>query len=74
MSRHRIKTTKNLFVFLSQKVKGLHSYSVPEVVAVPIVEGQSDTKSINKLFYLNSKKQNWFWSLFNGIGMIIWIG
>ena len=34
-------------------------------------ETLDDTKSINELFYLNSEKKNWFWSLFNGIGMII---
>ncbi|MCD4781805.1 MAG: hypothetical protein K8S27_14850 [Candidatus Omnitrophica bacterium] len=28
------------------------------------------TKSINKLLDLNSEKQNWFWSLFDGIGII----
>ena len=29
------------------------------------------TESINKLFYLNSEKQNWFWSLFNIRGFSI---
>ncbi len=29
-----------------------------------------NTKSINKLLYLNSEKQNWFWSLFDEIGIV----
>ncbi|MEK6672620.1 MAG: divalent-cation tolerance protein CutA [Nitrospirota bacterium] len=37
-----IKTRKSLFGSLSQKVKELHSYSVPEIIALPIVEGSAD--------------------------------
>ena len=34
-----IKTTKNLFAALEQRVCELHSYAVPEVIAVPIIAG-----------------------------------
>lgn len=37
-----VKTKKDLFGPLEQKVKGLHSYSVPEIIAVPILEGSAD--------------------------------
>ena len=33
------KTQQHLFPQLSEKVKELHTYSVPEIVALPIVEG-----------------------------------
>ena len=33
------KTQRRLFPQLSEKVKELHTYSVPEIVALPIVEG-----------------------------------
>jgi periplasmic divalent cation tolerance protein len=36
-----IKTQKNSFEELEKKIKSLHSYSVPEIVSVPIVEGSS---------------------------------
>ena len=36
-----IKTQKNRFEDLEKKIKSLHSYSVPEIVSVPIVEGSS---------------------------------
>ena len=36
-----IKTQKARFEDLEKKVKALHSYSVPEVIGVPIVEGSS---------------------------------
>ena len=36
-----IKTQKNRFEELEKKIKSLHSYSVPEIVSVPIVEGSS---------------------------------
>jgi periplasmic divalent cation tolerance protein len=36
------KTRRSLFTVLSEKVKELHSYSVPEIIAVPIVEGSED--------------------------------
>ncbi len=36
-----IKTQKHRFEELEKKVKSLHSYSVPEIVSLPIVEGSS---------------------------------
>lgn len=34
-----IKTRKELFLPLREKVKSLHSYTVPEIIALPVVEG-----------------------------------
>jgi len=34
-----MKTQKKKFKDLEKKVKSLHSYSVPEIIALPIVEG-----------------------------------
>jgi periplasmic divalent cation tolerance protein len=34
-----IKTQQSSFEDLSKRVKALHSYSVPEIIALPIVEG-----------------------------------
>ena len=36
------KTRQELFNPLVEKVKELHSYTVPEVIAMPIVEGSAD--------------------------------
>ncbi len=36
------KTQKKLFSALSKKVKELHSYEVPEIIALPIIEGSED--------------------------------
>jgi periplasmic divalent cation tolerance protein len=36
-----IKTKKERFQDLEEKVKSLHSYSVPEIIGLPIVEGSS---------------------------------
>ncbi len=36
-----IKTQKDKFEELERKVKALHSYSVPEIISLPIVEGSS---------------------------------
>jgi periplasmic divalent cation tolerance protein len=36
-----IKTQKGRFEELERKVKALHSYSVPEIISLPIVEGSS---------------------------------
>ena len=36
------KTKKKLFKALEKKVKELHSYSVPEIIAMPITEGSKD--------------------------------
>ncbi|MDO8747602.1 MAG: divalent-cation tolerance protein CutA [Candidatus Omnitrophota bacterium] len=37
-----IKTKKELFNKLAKKVKSLHSYSVPEIIALPIVAGNTE--------------------------------
>lgn len=36
------KTRRERFEALSKKVKELHSYTVPELIALPIVEGSQD--------------------------------
>jgi periplasmic divalent cation tolerance protein len=36
-----IKTQKDRFEELEKKVKSLHSYSVPEIISLPITEGSS---------------------------------
>jgi periplasmic divalent cation tolerance protein len=36
------KTKKSQFAPLCSKVKELHSYTVPEIIAVPITEGSKD--------------------------------
>jgi len=36
------KTQKSLFDSLVKKVKELHSYTVPEIIAMPIVEGSEE--------------------------------
>jgi periplasmic divalent cation tolerance protein len=33
------KTQRDKFAELAKKVKALHSYSVPEIIALPIIEG-----------------------------------
>ena len=37
-----VKTRQELFGPLSSRVKELHSYDVPEVIALPIIEGSED--------------------------------
>ncbi len=37
-----VKTRKSLFDALSAKVKEIHSYEVPEIIALPIIEGSED--------------------------------
>lgn len=37
-----MKSRSDLFMALSERVRALHSYEVPEVVAVPIVDGSKD--------------------------------
>ncbi|MEE9144501.1 MAG: divalent-cation tolerance protein CutA [Candidatus Binatia bacterium] len=37
-----IKTNRELFNLLKKKVQELHSYSVPEIIALPILEGSED--------------------------------
>ena len=34
-----IKTRKSLFARLVKKVKSLHSYEVPEIIALPVISG-----------------------------------
>lgn len=34
-----MKSRRDLFAELAERVKGLHSYDVPEVLALPIVDG-----------------------------------
>jgi periplasmic divalent cation tolerance protein len=36
------KTKQKLFSSLEKKVKELHRYTVPEIIAVPILEGSAD--------------------------------
>jgi periplasmic divalent cation tolerance protein len=36
------KTKKKLFKPLEKKVKELHSYTVPEIIAMPVTEGSAD--------------------------------
>lgn len=36
------KTQRKLFPALSRKIKELHSYTVPEIIAIPIIEGSAD--------------------------------
>jgi periplasmic divalent cation tolerance protein len=36
------KTQKHLFESIVKKVRELHSYEVPEIIAMPIVEGSED--------------------------------
>lgn len=45
-----IKTKKQKFEELEKKVKSLHSYSVPEIIGLPITEGS--------LAYLNWIREN----------------
>lgn len=37
-----VKTRKELFEGLSSKVRELHSYDVPEIIAIPITDGSKD--------------------------------
>ena len=37
-----IKTQRHLFDRLAEKVREIHSYDVPEIIALPIVEGSPD--------------------------------
>jgi len=45
-----VKTRKGLFSAVSGKVKELHSYDVPEIIALPIMDGSPD--------YLNWLKES----------------
>ncbi|MEW6419582.1 MAG: divalent-cation tolerance protein CutA [Nitrospirota bacterium] len=37
-----VKTRKPLFDAFMKKVKEIHSYTVPEIIAMPIIEGSED--------------------------------
>ncbi|MGE5644376.1 MAG: divalent-cation tolerance protein CutA [Acidobacteriota bacterium] len=37
-----IKTTRELFPRLRDEIRALHSYEVPEIVAMPVVDGLDD--------------------------------
>jgi periplasmic divalent cation tolerance protein len=37
-----VKTQRHLFDRLASKVREIHSYDVPEIIALPIVEGSPD--------------------------------
>ncbi|HEX8949809.1 MAG TPA: divalent-cation tolerance protein CutA, partial [Dissulfurispiraceae bacterium] len=37
-----VKTQRHLFEPLKKRVKELHSYTVPEVIAIPVVEGSEE--------------------------------
>ena len=37
-----IKTERRLFAALEKRVRELHSYAVPEIVALPIIDGSQD--------------------------------
>ncbi|MBI5213491.1 MAG: divalent-cation tolerance protein CutA [Nitrospirae bacterium] len=36
------KTQRHLFEALKKRLKELHSYTVPEIIAIPIIEGSED--------------------------------
>ncbi len=36
------KTQRHLFESLKKRVKELHSYTVPEIIAIPIIDGSED--------------------------------
>lgn len=37
-----VKTRRELFDRLKERVKSIHPYSVPEIIAMPIIEGSED--------------------------------
>jgi periplasmic divalent cation tolerance protein len=37
-----VKTQKGLFASLEKRIKELHSYTVPEIIALPVIEGSDD--------------------------------
>ena len=37
-----IKTSKTKFAALAKRIKQIHSYTVPEILALPVVEGNPD--------------------------------
>ena len=39
---HRIKTKKEVYAPLEEKIRRTHPYDVPEIIALPIVAGNKD--------------------------------
>ncbi len=37
-----IKTSENLYKKVEKEIKAVHDYSVPEILAIPVVEGSKD--------------------------------
>jgi periplasmic divalent cation tolerance protein len=37
-----LKSRRDLFDLLTQKVKAMHSYELPEIIAVPIIKGSNE--------------------------------
>ncbi len=37
-----VKTRRDLFAGLKKRVKELHSYSVPEIIALPVIDGSEE--------------------------------
>jgi len=37
-----LKSRKDLFEKIAETIKSLHSYSVPEIIALPIIDGNQD--------------------------------
>lgn len=37
-----VKTTESKFAALEKRVKQLHTYEVPEIIAIPVVKGSKD--------------------------------
>ena len=37
-----VKTKRTLFVRLQERVKELHSYEIPEIIGLPVIEGSKD--------------------------------
>jgi periplasmic divalent cation tolerance protein len=37
-----VKTKKGLFSALSSRIRELHSYDVPEIIALPLIDGSED--------------------------------
>jgi len=37
-----MKTREDLFGKLTERIKALHSYAIPEIIAIPIMEGLAD--------------------------------
>ncbi len=51
------KSRKNIFKLLEKTIKKNHSYAVPEIIALPIIEGSKDYLDWIKSNTLSDKKQ-----------------